>query len=69
MFGYLVFVLISEDINDGIMFRWKVKSCEIGRDVEFIYYDFVKKIRNGRLLWFVYGMIFDVNLSVIFVFM
>lgn len=50
MFGYLVFVLISEDINDGIMFRWKVKSCEIGRDVEFIYYDFVKKIRNGRLL-------------------
>lgn len=65
--GYSASASTSEDTNDGITFRWKVKSREIGRDVEFIHYDFVKKIRNGRLSRPAYGMILDANPSVILV--
>ncbi|WP_367884362.1 hypothetical protein [Thermococcus sp. JCM 11816] len=65
--GYSASASTSEDTNDGITFRWKVKSREIGRDVEFIHYDFVKKIGNGRLSRPAYGMILDANPSVILV--
>ncbi len=67
LLSYSASASTSEETNDGVTFRWKVKSREIGRDVEFIHYDFVKKIRSGSLVRPAYGMILDANPSVIVV--
>ncbi|WP_297550486.1 hypothetical protein [Thermococcus sp.] len=67
LLSYSASASTSEETNDGITFRWKVKSREIGRDVEFIHYDFVKKIGSGSLVRPAYGMILDANPSVIVV--
>ncbi|NJE62140.1 hypothetical protein [Thermococcus sp. 21S7] len=67
LLSYSASASTSEETNDGITFRWKVKSREIGRNVEFIHYDFVKKIGSGRLSRPAYGIILDANPSVIVV--
>jgi len=67
LLGYSASASTSEETNDGITFRWKVKSREIGRDVEFIHYDFVKKIWGGILTRPAYGVILDANPTVIVV--
>ncbi|QDA30836.1 hypothetical protein FH039_03345 [Thermococcus indicus] len=67
LLSYSASASTSEETNDGVTFRWKVKSREIGRNVEFIHYDFVKKIGSGRLSRPAYGIILDANPSVIVV--
>lgn len=67
LLSYSASASTSEETTDGITFRWKVKSREIGRDVEFVHCDFVKKIGNGRLSRPAYGAILDANPSVIIV--
>lgn len=56
----------SEETNDGLTFRWKVKIQELGRDVKFVHYDF----REKMFWWFsrpAYGKVFDANPSIIVV--
>ncbi|WP_148883142.1 hypothetical protein [Thermococcus aciditolerans] len=67
LLSYSASASTSEETNDGVTFRWKVKSREIGRNVEFIHYDFVKKIGSGRLSRPAYGIILEANPSVIIV--
>ncbi|NJE02016.1 hypothetical protein [Thermococcus sp. JdF3] len=67
LLSYSASASVSEETNDGITFRWKVRSHELGRDVKFIHYDFVKKIGSGRLSKPAYGAILKANPSVIVV--
>ncbi|NJE06516.1 hypothetical protein E3E36_10270 [Thermococcus sp. M36] len=67
LLSYSASASTSEETNDGVTFRWKVKSREIGRNVEFVHYDFVKRIGSGRLSRPAYGIILDANPSVIVV--
>ncbi|WP_148882968.1 hypothetical protein [Thermococcus aciditolerans] len=67
LLSYSASASVSEETNDSITFRWKVRSREIGRDIKFIHYDFVKKIGSGRLSRPAYGIILEANPSVIIV--
>lgn len=67
LLSYSASASTSEETNDGVTFRWKVRISKIGRNVEFVHYDFMKRIGIGRLSRPAYGKNLDANPSVIVV--